>query len=113
MCVNSCLLVFCSLSILFHFVFSAFTWRAAASFCSLTSHLTRPPPSLLSLWCLPHPAGHIKLTDFGLSKIGLMTRTSLIAEDSPLEVMYTTQFKDSQVMGTPDYIAPEVILGQG
>ena len=25
--------------------------------------------------------GHIKLTDFGLSKIGLMTRTTLLVED--------------------------------
>ena len=66
-------------------------------------------PFLFFLFCL---AGHIKLTDFGLSKIGLMTQTTLIAEDSPLDTS-TVRFKDSQVMGTPDYIAPEVILGQG
>ena len=50
--------------------------------------------------------GHIKLTDFGLSKIGLMNRTTMIE-------MHAQTFKDSQVLGTPDYIAPEVILGQG
>uniref|UniRef100_A0A3B3XVZ9 non-specific serine/threonine protein kinase n=1 Tax=Poecilia mexicana TaxID=48701 RepID=A0A3B3XVZ9_9TELE len=37
--------------------------------------------------------GHIKLTDFGLSKIGLMSSVL--------------------VCGTPEYIAPEVILRQG
>ncbi len=47
--------------------------------------------------------GHVKLTDFGLSKIGLMNRTTMIETTAPLEV---------QVAGTPDYIAPEVILGQ-
>lgn len=29
------------------------------------------------------------------------------------EVHGTGDFNDSQVLGTPDYIAPEVILGQG
>eukprot|EP00049_Salpingoeca_infusionum_P003204 m.64399 g.64399 ORF g.64399 m.64399 type:complete len:1760 (-) comp12014_c0_seq1:3339-8618(-) len=56
--------------------------------------------------------GHVKLTDFGLSKIGLMTQTTLLAEDGPISGDISS-FKDSQVMGTPDYIAPEVVLGQG
>uniref|UniRef100_A0A914ZQV2 non-specific serine/threonine protein kinase n=2 Tax=Parascaris univalens TaxID=6257 RepID=A0A914ZQV2_PARUN len=56
--------------------------------------------------------GHIKLTDFGLSKIGLMNRTTLVSEGC-LDVADTQQFKDKQLCGTPEYIAPEVILRQG
>ena len=40
--------------------------------------------------------GHIKLTDFGLSKVCLTER----------EVTYS-------VCGTPEYIAPEIIRGKG
>ena len=55
--------------------------------------------------------GHIKLTDFGLSKIGLMNlATNLYEEYLDRE---TKQFNDKQVFGTPEYIAPEVILRQG
>ncbi|XP_022226103.2 microtubule-associated serine/threonine-protein kinase 1 [Drosophila obscura] len=55
--------------------------------------------------------GHIKLTDFGLSKMGLMSLATNLYEgyiDSE-----TRQFSDKQVYGTPEYIAPEVILRQG
>ncbi|XP_032239899.2 microtubule-associated serine/threonine-protein kinase 3 isoform X2 [Nematostella vectensis] len=55
--------------------------------------------------------GHIKLTDFGLSKIGLMNSTTRMYEHS-LD-RDTKQFMDKQVFGTPDYLAPEVILRQG
>ncbi|VDM95293.1 unnamed protein product [Thelazia callipaeda] len=56
--------------------------------------------------------GHIKLTDFGLSKIGLMNRATLLCEDY-IDISDTQQFKDKQLCGTPEYIAPEVILRQG
>lgn len=55
--------------------------------------------------------GHIKLTDFGLSKVGLINSTTHMYEHS-LE-QETKQFTDQQVFGTPDYLAPEVILMQG
>ncbi|XP_018024683.1 microtubule-associated serine/threonine-protein kinase 2-like isoform X2 [Hyalella azteca] len=55
--------------------------------------------------------GHIKLTDFGLSKMGLMSLATNLYENY-LE-METKQFSDKQVFGTPEYIAPEVILRQG
>ncbi|XP_071161735.1 microtubule-associated serine/threonine-protein kinase 3-like isoform X2 [Mytilus edulis] len=54
--------------------------------------------------------GHIKLTDFGLSKIGLMSLTTNLYEGSMDKDC--KQFRDKQVQGTPEYIAPEVILRQ-
>ncbi|XP_019850933.1 PREDICTED: microtubule-associated serine/threonine-protein kinase 3-like isoform X1 [Amphimedon queenslandica] len=52
--------------------------------------------------------GHIKLTDFGLSKIGLTNYAAHVIEDAWAK---DYQFVDQEVYGTPDYIAPEVILG--
>lgn len=55
--------------------------------------------------------GHIKLTDFGLSKIGIMNLATNLYEGH-LD-RDSKQFNDKQVFGTPEYIAPEVILRQG
>ncbi|CAL7946480.1 unnamed protein product [Xylocopa violacea] len=55
--------------------------------------------------------GHIKLTDFGLSKMGLMSLATNLYEG--YIDRDTKQFSDKQVFGTPEYIAPEVILRQG
>ncbi|XP_063220188.1 microtubule-associated serine/threonine-protein kinase 3 isoform X2 [Bacillus rossius redtenbacheri] len=55
--------------------------------------------------------GHIKLTDFGLSKMGLMSLATNLYEGYMDKE--TKQFSDKQVFGTPEYIAPEVILRQG
>ncbi|XP_016203432.1 probable serine/threonine protein kinase IREH1 [Arachis ipaensis] len=71
--------------------------------------------------------GHIKLTDFGLSKVGLINSTddlsgpavsgtSLLGEDEPN--MSTSEHqrelrKKRSAVGTPDYLAPEILLGTG
>lgn len=55
--------------------------------------------------------GHIKLTDFGLSKMGLMNLATSMSEGYYDRESH--QFTDKQVFGTPEYLAPEVILKQG
>lgn len=43
--------------------------------------------------------GHIKLTDFGLSKMGLMSMTTHLYEGYVDQE--TRQFSDKQIFGTP------------
>uniref|UniRef100_A0A8C3XKK0 non-specific serine/threonine protein kinase n=1 Tax=Chelydra serpentina TaxID=8475 RepID=A0A8C3XKK0_CHESE len=80
--------------------------RMVALHCSLRLHV-----HLLSCSLLITSMGHIKLTDFGLSKIGLMNMTTNLYEGHIEKD--TREFMDKQVCGTPEYIAPEVILIQG
>ncbi|XP_077241096.1 putative serine/threonine protein kinase IREH1 [Tasmannia lanceolata] len=73
--------------------------------------------------------GHIKLTDFGLSKVGLINSTddlsgpavsgaSLLGEDEPQfsvsECIHPRERRQKRsAVGTPDYLAPEILLGTG
>ncbi|CAI0380492.1 unnamed protein product [Linum tenue] len=70
--------------------------------------------------------GHIKLTDFGLSKVGLINSTddlsgpaasgtSMLVDDEPELPTLDQQEKRKKrsAVGTPDYLAPEILLGTG
>ncbi|KAM3271585.1 hypothetical protein ACQJBY_042032 [Aegilops geniculata] len=69
--------------------------------------------------------GHIKLTDFGLSKVGLINSTddlsgpdvstALVGDNQPTDAeqrAHKRQQRQKQTaVGTPDYLAPEILLG--
>ncbi|KAI3735807.1 hypothetical protein L6452_15323 [Arctium lappa] len=71
--------------------------------------------------------GHIKLTDFGLSKVGLINSTddlsgpavsgtSLLGDNESQSSLTGSQHerrKNRSAVGTPDYLAPEILLGTG
>ncbi|XP_024313399.1 probable serine/threonine protein kinase IREH1 isoform X2 [Brachypodium distachyon] len=73
--------------------------------------------------------GHVKLTDFGLSKVGLINSTddlsgpavsgaSLYGDDEPQmnefeEMDHRARRQKRSAVGTPDYLAPEILLGTG
>lgn len=65
-----------------------------------------------------------KLTDFGLSKVGLINSTddlsgpgtSLLDEEEsrlPTSEHQLERRKKRSAVGTPDYLAPEILLGTG
>ncbi|CAL0329446.1 unnamed protein product [Lupinus luteus] len=70
--------------------------------------------------------GHIKLTDFGLSKVGLINSTDdlsapsfstngFLGDDEP-KSRHSSKWEERRkhsVVGTPDYLAPEILLGMG
>ncbi|XP_075198318.1 microtubule-associated serine/threonine-protein kinase 1-like [Anomaloglossus baeobatrachus] len=52
--------------------------------------------------------GHIKVTDFGISKVGLMRPTSNVYKAPTKDII--REFRDKEVIGTIEYMAPEVLL---
>ncbi|KAG2305098.1 hypothetical protein Bca52824_033749 [Brassica carinata] len=62
--------------------------------------------------------GHVKLTDFGLSEVGLIDSTGdlsgpVLSEEKPKLQTSEHKFERRSARGTPDYLAPEILLGTG
>lgn len=58
--------------------------------------------------------GHVKLTDFGLSIVGVQDYIPLeLSFDKPEIKFQTRREKAFSCVGTPDYLAPEVLEGTG
>lgn len=63
--------------------------------------------------------GHIKLTDFGLSAIGLLEKqdrlrsSSINPKRASVRTEQTESVADNAQVGTPEYMAPEILLGLG
>lgn len=61
--------------------------------------------------------GHIKLTDFGLSRVGFFERAPAELASNSEDESGTRKEKDApkghRVVGTPDYLSPEALLGTG
>lgn len=68
----------------------------------------------------------MQLTDFGLSKVGLINSTDDLSApsvsdtnllgDEEAKIPHSSKREERQkhsVVGTPDYLAPEILLGMG
>ncbi|KXS15838.1 Pkinase-domain-containing protein [Gonapodya prolifera JEL478] len=54
--------------------------------------------------------GHLKLTDFGLSRVGFLGRPSA-GKMAELDISASLHVEPRRFVGTPDYLAPESIMG--
>jgi len=71
--------------------------------------------------------GHLKLTDFGLSRVGIMEErrpdakspdvlldiSGAHAEAFPTRKKSQVVSSNEKIVGTPDYLSPEILLGAG